>query len=88
MPLDPAVTHHHMTFRRPAAPLSANVWSRRRSDSGYSLRRLAEATGIPMSSSNRLLKDEVEEPSTTSVARLAKVLDLNPSERRAGTSTT
>ncbi len=51
-----------------------------RRDSGHSLRGLAEATGIPMSSINRLLKDEVDEPSPTSLVRLAKVLDLNPSE--------
>ena len=51
-----------------------------RRDSGHSLRKLAEATGIPMSSINRLLKDEVEGPSPANLVRLAKALDLNPSE--------
>lgn len=51
-----------------------------RRDAGLSLRQLAQATGIPMSSINRLLKDEVERPSPANLVRLAKVLELNPSE--------
>jgi transcriptional regulator with XRE-family HTH domain len=51
-----------------------------REEAGYTLRKLAEVTGVPMSSINRLLKDEVAEPSPTYLVELAKVLDLNPSE--------
>lgn len=51
-----------------------------RRNAGYSLRKLAQATGIPMSSINRLLKDEVERPSAANLVRLAQVLNLKPGE--------
>jgi transcriptional regulator with XRE-family HTH domain len=64
----------------PAGPTLGQRLDAARSEAGYSLRKLAEITGIPMSSINRLLKDKVAEPSPTSLVRLAKVLDLTPSE--------
>jgi transcriptional regulator with XRE-family HTH domain len=51
-----------------------------RKNAHYSLRKLAQATGIPMSSINRLLKDEVEHPSATNLMRVARVLDLPPAQ--------
>jgi transcriptional regulator with XRE-family HTH domain len=64
----------------PTGPTLGQRLETARGDAGYSLRKLAEVTGIPMSSINRLLKDEVAEPSPASLVRLAKVLDLTPSE--------
>ncbi|WP_068925641.1 helix-turn-helix domain-containing protein [Planobispora rosea] len=51
-----------------------------RADAHYSLRGLAQATGIPMSSINRLLKDEVAAPSAANLMRLAVVLNLDPAD--------
>ena len=51
-----------------------------RGRAGYNMRKLAEVTGIPMTSIFRLIKDEIAEPSPTSLVRLAEALDLNPSE--------
>jgi transcriptional regulator with XRE-family HTH domain len=64
----------------PTGPTLGQRLEAARGDAGYSLRKLAEVTGIPMSSINRLMKDEVAEPSPTSLVRLARVLDLTPSE--------
>jgi transcriptional regulator with XRE-family HTH domain len=51
-----------------------------RQNAGLSLRQLAAASDIPMSTVNRLLKDEVESPSAEHLQQLANVLELDPAE--------
>ena len=51
-----------------------------RQEASLTLRRLAALSGIPMSTVNRLLKDEVERPSPAHLQHLAKVLELNPAD--------
>jgi transcriptional regulator with XRE-family HTH domain len=51
-----------------------------REEAGISLRQLVAATGIPQTTINRLLKDEVEKPNPEHLARLADALELNPSD--------
>lgn len=51
-----------------------------REDNGVSLRQLVAATGIPQTTINRLLKDEVEKPNPEHLTRLADALELNASD--------
>lgn len=51
-----------------------------REDAGISLRQLVAATGIPQTTINRLLKDEVEKPNPEHLTRLADALELNASD--------
>ncbi|MEV5413532.1 helix-turn-helix transcriptional regulator [Thermopolyspora sp. NPDC052614] len=51
-----------------------------RQDAGLSLRQLAAATSIPTTTVNRLLKDEVENPSAEHLQQLAKVLELDAAD--------
>src|SRR5262245_47647845 len=51
-----------------------------RQEAGLSLRQLANLSGVPMSSVNRLLKDEVEQPSPEHLAALARALELNTAD--------
>lgn len=51
-----------------------------RGRAGFNMRKLAEVTGIPMTSIHRLIKGEIAEPSPTTLVRLAEALDLSPSE--------
>jgi transcriptional regulator with XRE-family HTH domain len=51
-----------------------------RQAAGFSLRQLASASDIPMSTVNRLLKDEVESPSAEHLQRLASVLELDSTD--------
>lgn len=51
-----------------------------RQEAGYSLRQLAALSGLAMSSVNRLLKDEVEQPSPEHLAALARALELNATD--------
>jgi transcriptional regulator with XRE-family HTH domain len=51
-----------------------------RQQARLSLRGLEQASGIPRSTLNRLLKDEVEFPSAATLMRLSKVLDLKPAD--------
>ena len=51
-----------------------------REDAGISLRQLVAATGIPQTTFNRLLKDEVEKPNLEHLARLADALELIASD--------
>jgi len=48
-----------------------------RQTAGLSLRQLAAAAGIPMTTVNRLLKDEVESPYAEHLQSLARVLELD-----------
>lgn len=51
-----------------------------RQEAGYSLRQLAAVSGLPMSSVNRLLKDEVEQPLPDHLVALARALELNATD--------
>ena len=51
-----------------------------REEAGVSLRQLVVATGIPQTTINRLLKDEVEKPNPEHLTRLADALELNASD--------
>jgi transcriptional regulator with XRE-family HTH domain len=51
-----------------------------REDAGVSLRQLVAATGIPQTTINRLLKDEVDKPNPEHLTRLADALELNASD--------
>ncbi|MDQ7903090.1 helix-turn-helix transcriptional regulator [Phytohabitans sp. ZYX-F-186] len=51
-----------------------------RQEAGYSLRQLAGISGLAMSSVNRLLKDEVEQPSPEHLTALARALELNATD--------
>ncbi len=48
-----------------------------REEAGLSLRQLASASGVHESTVNRLLKDQIENPSAEHVQQLMKVLELN-----------
>lgn len=51
-----------------------------RHEAGYSLRQLAAISGLPMSSVNRLLKDEVEQPLPGHLMALARALELSEAD--------
>lgn len=51
-----------------------------REEAGCSIRQLVAATGIPQTTINRLLKDEVEKPNPEHLTRLADALELNASD--------
>jgi transcriptional regulator with XRE-family HTH domain len=51
-----------------------------REEAGISLRQLVAATGIPQTTINRLLKDEVEKPNPEHLTRLADALERNASD--------
>lgn len=51
-----------------------------RQEAGHSLRQLAALSGLPMSSVNRLLKDEVEQPLPDHLIKLARALELNETD--------
>ena len=51
-----------------------------RQEAGYSLRQLANLSGLAMSSVNRLLKDEVDQPSAEHLVALARALELNATD--------
>jgi transcriptional regulator with XRE-family HTH domain len=51
-----------------------------RNAAGLSYRRLAAMTGIPFPSIQRLINDEVNEPSPEYLTRLAKALELNAAD--------
>lgn len=51
-----------------------------RQEAGYSLRQLATVSGVAMSSVNRLLKDEVAQPSPEHLTALARALELNATD--------
>jgi transcriptional regulator with XRE-family HTH domain len=51
-----------------------------RQEAGYSLRQLAALSGVAMSSVNRLLKDEVEQPLPEHLVALARALELNATD--------
>ncbi len=61
-------------------PTLGTVLEAARQEAGLSLRRLATLSGIPMSSVNRLLKDEVEQPAPAHLVRLARALELNTAD--------
>ncbi|MEV7321221.1 helix-turn-helix transcriptional regulator [Streptomyces sp. NPDC093970] len=48
-----------------------------RKKAGLSLRQLAKAAGIPMSTVNHLLKDEIERPAAEHLQSIANVLELD-----------
>jgi transcriptional regulator with XRE-family HTH domain len=48
-----------------------------RQEAGFSLRQLVGATGIPLTTIARLMKDEVENPQADLVQQLARVLELD-----------
>jgi len=62
--------------RRPGMSLGQHLEAARQ-EAGYSLRQLAALSGLAMSSVNRLLKDEVEQPLPEHLAALARALELN-----------
>jgi transcriptional regulator with XRE-family HTH domain len=51
-----------------------------RAEAGLSLRQLAAASGVHVSSVNRLLKDEVDEPSPEHLVSIAEALDVSASD--------
>lgn len=51
-----------------------------RQEAGHSLRQLAALSGVPMSSVNRLLKDEVEQPLPEHLVALARALELHETD--------
>lgn len=51
-----------------------------RIDAGLTMRQLAAATDIPLTTLNRLLKDEVVKPSPAHLARIAAALELDPAD--------
>jgi transcriptional regulator with XRE-family HTH domain len=51
-----------------------------RQEAGMSLRQLAASAGIPPTSVNRLLKDEVDEPRPEHLMGLAQALDVRASD--------
>ena len=61
-------------------PTLGAVLESSRQDAGLSLRRLAALSNLPMSSVNRLLKDEVEQPLPAHLVQLARALELNASD--------
>jgi len=48
-----------------------------RQETGLSLRQLATATDIPLTTVARLLRDEVDNPQTDHIQQLARALELN-----------
>lgn len=70
-----------MTSRKRAATQTLGQYlEAARQEAGYSLRQLASLSGLAMSSVNRLLKDEVEQPSPEHLAALARALELNQTD--------
>lgn len=51
-----------------------------RQQAGYSLRQLANLSGVHVSVVNRLLKDEVEQPVPAHLVALARALELNATD--------
>lgn len=64
---------------RPGESLGEHLEAARH-EAGYSLRKLAALSGIPMSSVNRLLKDEVDQPLPEHLMALARALELNDTD--------
>ena len=62
--------------REPSQTLGEHLEAARQ-QAGHSLRQLAALSGLPMSSVNRLLKDEVEQPLPDHLMALARALELN-----------
>jgi transcriptional regulator with XRE-family HTH domain len=51
-----------------------------RQEAGRSIRQLATESGVHRSSIDRLLRDEVEEPSPDTLSRIASALELNAAD--------
>lgn len=51
-----------------------------RQDSGYSIRQLAELTGMQKSTVGQILLDQVKEPKPENLIRIANVLELNAND--------
>ncbi|MYZ33927.1 MULTISPECIES: helix-turn-helix transcriptional regulator [unclassified Streptomyces] len=51
-----------------------------RQEAGFTLRELASASGVPKSTLDRILKDQVESPPIEPVQQLARVLELDEAE--------
>jgi len=49
-------------------------------EAGYSVRQLANISGIPKSSVDRLLRDETEQPLPAHLEALARALELNQTD--------
>ncbi|MGW4475845.1 helix-turn-helix domain-containing protein [Nonomuraea sp. NPDC004354] len=75
-----------MSHDQQPAPTLGQYLDAARKHARYSLRQLAQESGITLSSLYRLLSDDVDRPSTVNLMRLAQVLDLNPADvfARAG----
>jgi transcriptional regulator with XRE-family HTH domain len=67
------------SFRESRMTLGRHLEAARR-QAGYSLRQLAALSGVPMSSVNRLLKDEVAQPTPEHLMALARVLECRDTD--------